>query len=261
MKIYEITKQSNLTKLYEADVLPTEGIFSKLGKAFISTLRGIKWLSALVMPFAKYESNMKIIEDNLKKAGNTSEALADYENNRNMQIGLLVTEITAALLITGAFASLTGFLGLLRFVPGVGPIIANSINLLSYSAQIWIYKELSSEEGRKKIAELIVTMTHGYGNTTGLGHLADEAHTYFENLFKRAIHEATGYEFTHPGETPDATVKPTDPATPEEDSKIMATLFGTNQPVEKELPVPGEYLGPKLQRNPTTGKIEMKPLQ
>lgn len=275
MKINEVTNQSP-RKIYEADVTPPEpGFFSKLGSALKSGLKLFTYYEALWSPFATYITNMKVVEANLAKAGNTPAAIERFNTDHEMQMGQLIAGLASGLLVKTILGSVGVFGKFLTLIPGIGPIIGRSIEMLSLSAQAWVLAELQSEKARTEIAKLLVisgihigflNINYDFGqavNVTQLiGRLGVEAHDYFEDLFRRALglkaldKPLTGNEQPDPNAPP-----PAAPLTPEQDKSLMATLFGTNQPVEKELPVPGEYLGPKLQRNPTTGKIEMKPLQ
>ena len=278
MKIYEVTNQlpskkilaQELSKIYETDAPPELGFFAKLGSAVKSGLKIFTYYEALWKPFATYIENMKQAEANLAAAGNTAAAVQTFNEQHDMQMGQLIAGLAAGLLVKTILGSVGVFGKFIRLIPGVGRLIGNSIELLSLSAQSWILAELQSEKARTAIAELLTISMIEFGPlkimektnlTQVIGHHGNIAHAYFEDLFRRAIgltalEKPVGNDQVDPNAAP-----PAAPLTPDQDKGLMATLFGTNQPVEKELPLPGEYLGPRLQRNPTTGKVEMKPLQ
>lgn len=286
MKIYEITSKTpneqlinqQLIKLYEATSLAepaaaVPGVLSRIGSG-IGTIfsKGISLAKGFfaIKPFYLYYDNMKTAEENLAKLGNTPQAKSEFEKYHDVQMGLLISSVSAGLLSAGLLATTRGLFGLLRFIPVIGPIIAGGVNLLSNAAQIWVLEKLSSEEGRTAIAKLLTFEILGKNGVTFVGHLGNEAYSYFEKLFKDAldIKSDTTTNNEKPNDpngstTSDANANSVDPTKPpvNDEESFMADLFGTNKPVKKEEPLPNEYLGPRLQRNPTTGKVEMKPLQ
>lgn len=277
MKIYEVTNQlpskkilaQELSKIYEADAPPDPGFFSKLGSAVKTGLKIFTYYELLWKPVATYIENMKKVEANLAAAGNTPAAIRQFNIDHDTQMGLLVSGLAAGLLVKTILGSIGVFGKFIRFIPGVGAPIGNSIELLSLSAQSWILAELQSEQARTAIAQLLavsfinlpyigdMSLPGGRSMLTYIGHLGNKAHDYFEDLFRRAL----GLKELDRPWNDDSAEPPADPLTPDQNKDLMAKLFGSNQPVEKELPIPGEFLGPGLQRNPTTGKIEMTPLQ
>jgi len=284
MKIYEVTNQppskkilaQELSKIYEADAPPDPGFFSKLGRVLHKSLKLFSWYEALWKPFDTYLVNMQQVEANLTKAGNTPAAIAEFNEQHELQMGQLIAGISAGIIVSGILGSLSLFGKFLQFIPGIGGPLGKTIGLLSDGARAWILYELQSEKARSEIAKLVIITGLNYDNdlfgvhihedfvniTQIIGRLGNTAHDYFEDLFRRAIglkeldKPINGKDQLDPNAPP-----PTPPLTPAQDASLTAQMFSTNKPVEKELPVPGEYLGSRLQRNPVTGRVEMKSLQ
>lgn len=228
MKIYEITTRtpneqlinSQLTQLYEAAVAATAasaaapGIFSKAASGFMFVMRKIG-LFYLLKPFLTYYNNMKTAEDNLK-VDSSPEAQHRYNEIQAVQVGLLVSGVAAGFLTIGIFKSATAFLGFLKYIPFVGPMLVSTIELFSITARTYILKELSSEEGRTKLADLLVgtivgTNTHING-VTGIGTGVVDAFKYFSNVINKAIDQENGAkpDETKSIESPDTIDKTSD---------------------------------------------------
>jgi hypothetical protein len=207
MKIYEITSRTpneqlineELKKLSEAisrfqpinesttaPVSAASGFFSKSMSAVLKFLKGVS-LFYLAKPFYKCYTNMQTAEENLKD-DKSPDAEKRYNEELVIQVGLLVAGIASALLTMGVFKTATAFLGFIRYVPFVGPIIANIINLLSASAQVYVLSELSSVEGRNKLAKLLTGTILGNG-VKGLGTGVVEAYKYIADVVNSALDE------------------------------------------------------------------------
>lgn len=274
MKIYEVTSRvpneqqinQELRKLYEAaaappagSVEPSPGIFSRAGSMIAGAIKAAG-LFFLLKPFYTLYKNWSTADDNLKKTGDQ----ATYNQIMDVQIGLFLTSFAAALATKAIFGTAGLFVSFIRFIPVVGPIIARLFGLLSSGIQVAILAELSSEEGRTNIAKLFTwKLINGeaVNGVAAIGHLGHEGINYIADLIERQIKSATGQQTDTP-KTQDNADKPTNAATDkpaDNNPSFMADLFGANDPAApKEEPLPNEYLGPKLQRNPVTGKVEMK---
>lgn len=271
MKVYEITNRNysplreDIQKILETntpDLHPT-GFFSTVGSAIYKGLVGFGY-AMLIKPLWDWYWNCKTIEETYEKAGKTAEAKAQYDRDNNVQAGLLLSGLTAGLMVKIIFGSLWAFTRFLNIIPVVGPMITRNFDFFSAAAQAWILNKLASFEGRTAIAKLLTFNVFGQDvNPAVFGHLGIEAADYFKNLF----YEAAGISHTPPTDNSqnarlalpndNQSVQPTQ----QQDDDFLKDLFGTPQPTEKEQPTPNEYLGPRLQRNPTTGRIEQKPLQ
>lgn len=169
MKIYEITTRTineqaihrELIRLHEvsmpdaitAPVAAGASLLSKAKSAVLTVLKAASWFF-LLEPFADFFMNMKTASDNLK-ADNSPEAEHRYQEEVVVQVGMLVSAIAAGLLTKGIFKTVTGFLGFVRYVPLVGPVIAGIIEMLSAGAQVYVLRELASDKGRAAIASLL----------------------------------------------------------------------------------------------------------
>jgi len=266
MKIYEITTRTpneqlintQLTHLYEAAVAAeaaaasSPGIFSKAASGFLFVMKKIG-LFYLLKPFLTYYNNMKTAEENLK-VDSTPEAQHRYNEIQAVQVGMLVSGLAAGFLTVGIFKTVTSFLGFLRYIPFVGPMLASTIELFSVTARTYILKELSSEEGRTKLADLLVgtiigTNTHING-VTGIGTGVVDAFKYFSSVINKALDQENGTkpDETPPLDAPAGTDKPANIAAPDSTSTpavnapdTTATKADKKNPNEIDwTPQPGE---------------------
>jgi hypothetical protein len=219
MKIYEITARTpneylihqELRKLSEIASATTsntlnEGFFSTAASAALKVLKAAG-LFFLLKPFYTYFTNMSNADDQLKNAKNSKEAQMDYNEEHNIQMGLLISSLAAALLTKIVFGSMSALLGVVRFIPGVGPVIANTINLLSAGAQTYLFKEIASEDGRIMLAKFLT-----FGTINGIkdvGALANQAVDQFTKMVHDAVASAEGIANGEPDKKPaDATSEP-----------------------------------------------------
>lgn len=219
MKIYEITARTpneylihqELRKLSEIASATTsntlnEGFFSTAASAALKVLKAAG-LFFLLKPFYTYFTNMSNADDQLKNAKNSKEAQMDYNEEHNIQMGLLISSLAAALLTKIVFGSMSALLGVVRFIPGVGPVIANTINLLSAGAQTYLFKEIASEDGRIMLAKFLT-----FGTINGIkdvGALANQAVDQFTKMVHDAVASAEGIANGDPDKKPaDATSEP-----------------------------------------------------
>lgn len=252
MKIYEITARTpneylihqELRKLSEIASDTTsnklqEGFFSTAASAALKLLKAAG-LFFLLKPFYTYFTNMSNADDQLKNAKNSKEAQMDYNEEHNIQMGLLISGLAAALLTKIVFGSMSALLGLVRIIPGVGPVIANTINLLSAGAQTYLFKEIASEDGRIMLAKFLT-----FGTINGIkdvGALANQAVDQFTKMVHDAIASAEGIATGEPDKKPAdaaiATDKPADQTAatattskPTTTDKPADTTAPTNKPV------------------------------
>lgn len=219
MKIYEITARTpneylihqELRKLSEIASATTsntlnEGFFSTAASAALKVLKAAG-LFFLLKPFYTYFTNMSNADEQLKNAKNSKEAQMDYNEEHNIQMGLLISSLAAALLTKIVFGSMSALLGVVRFIPGVGPVIANTINLLSAGAQTYLFKEIASEDGRIMLAKFLT-----FGTINGIkdvGALANQAVDQFTKMVHDAVASAEGIANGDPDKKPaDATSEP-----------------------------------------------------
>jgi hypothetical protein len=226
MKIYEITARTpneylihqELRKLSEIASATTskplqEGFFSTAANAALKLLKAAG-LFFLLKPFYTYFTNMSNANDVLKQSKNSKEAQMDYNEEHNIQMGLLISSLASALVTKIVFGSISSLLGFIRIIPGVGPVIANTINLLSAGAQTYVFQKIASEEGRIMLSKFLT-----FGTINGVkdvGALANQAVDQFSKMVQDAIAEAdsiaTGEPTKKPADAAATTEKPADQA-------------------------------------------------
>ena len=280
MKIYEITSRTpneqlinreliNLSKavskitersLYEnaaSDALPaaaaSPGVFSRLGSAIMSLAKIATW-GFILKPFWDFYQNMKTASDNLKDS-KSPDAEKKYNEEVVTQVGMLVAAIAAGLLTKGIFSTVTGFLGFIRYVPFIGPIISKIIGFLSTGAQLYVLKELTSQEGRTQIANIVSgTILGEHFDVKDIGTLVIAGVNYFTKLINDAIDHDAGKKSEEPklnDTTADAT-STTDANTPTE------TPVAPTATEKWELPQGANYTPAGMYRD-KAGRLSMNP--
>lgn len=280
MKIYEITSRipneqlihKELTRLSNTInedanapiVAAGPGFLASAGAVVMKVLSAASWFF-LLKPFGEFFYNMSTIEDNLKN-DKSPDAEKRYHEELIIQIGMLVAAVAAGLLTKGVFGTVTGFLKLVKYIPVVGPIIANIISMLSAAAQVYVLKELASEEGRTAIANLLTGNILGkYGNlpVNGIKLIGDgvnDAIQFFSKVVNDALGQTTDKSATDKPEADKPEADKPDTAKPEADTApAEKTASVAKDPDDLDwTPKPGEELyTPSNMKRSASGRLTL----
>ena len=247
MKIYEIIKPQEqvdeglfnvLSKIAnKAAPSAVTATRSGIGKAWDNITGGIKAtatgaldamqvgsLYLIAKPILDYNSKINVAKERLENGNITEEK---YNEIHSALLGTAIAQMSAALVGSVFLRSVPAFLGLVRFIPIIGPTIAIAVGLLSEEGILYFLNKVSSDEGRTMIAKFF-----GATIIKGTGMMGSEAYEYFEKIFKEAVAVSKGED---PNIEQPKDEKPTTDTQPKSDSNAT-TPAGTANPTPAVAP-------------------------